>query len=270
MDTNTETLRSGHAKPKLKSKPVRPTAAQADRKFQPFFDQQSQREVLHFPRNRSVDATPPMPSLNKFDRQALVVCGDFGSRVDRRDLRRLFEKNPAVVKRIRQAVDGEIFPGRQREFLDDLVQIWTVNYGFEHIFCGDIKGGEIGGLHYVGRYAQLQEQGLAGRLADNQKREEVQEGEVYTIGVEVRVGNQLIRDTKKGYAYVSNAEELLRDGTWAFKHFPVGRSAGTQSCLYTVRDDDTADSFEIVFVKTAEGIVTMYPDATPPRNKQRC
>jgi hypothetical protein len=69
-----------------------------------------------------VDATPPLPQLNKFDQQVLAVCGEFGARVEAADVRRLFERSPAVVQRI-----------------------------------------GIGGLHYVGRYAQLQQQGKAGQ-----------------------------------------------------------------------------------------------------------
>jgi hypothetical protein len=269
-------LRSGRPAPQLKAKPDRPLskpapAAQKNMEFQPFFDRESQSEQLRSPTGRSVDATPPLPQLNKFDQQVLAVCGEFGSRVEAADVRRLFAQSPAVLKQIQQAVNGEIFPGRDRpsEFLDDLVQIWTENHAFSHIFCGEMKGEGIGGLHYVGRYAQLQQQGQAGRLGDNQSEEEVAEGAVYTVGIELQVRGRVLRDRKKGYAYPSDAAELLEDGTWAFKQFQPGQTEGTRSCLYSVNDPD-AQPFVMVFVKTDRAIVTLYPDATPPYNQPRC
>jgi hypothetical protein len=272
----TPSLRSGRPAPQLKAKPDRPIAkptpaAQKNMEFQPFFDRESQSEQLRSPTGRSVDATPPLPQLNKFDQQVLSVCGEFGARVDPADVRQLFEQSPAVVKQIKQAVDGEIFPGRSRpaEFLDDLVQIWTENHAFSHIFCGEMKGAGIGGLHYVGRYAQLQQQGKAGRLPDNQSEEEVQEGAVYTVGIELQARGRVLRDRKKGYAYPSDAAELLEDGTWAFKQFQPGNTEGTRSCLYSVNDPD-AKPFAMVFVKTDRAIVTLYPDATPPRSQPHC
>jgi Bacterial EndoU nuclease len=261
--------------PVLQSKPVLkspPAPIKRDpMKFQPFFDRQSQSEQLRSPEGRSVDATPPLPTLNQFDQQVLAVCGEFGSLVGSGDVRRLFEQSPAVVKRIKQAVDGAIFAGRSRpaEFLDDLVQIWTENHAFSHIFCGEMKGEGIGGLHYVGRYAQLQQQGKAGRLPDNQSQEEVQEGAIYTVGIELQARGRILRDRKKGYAYPSDAAELLEDGTWAFKQFQPGQTDGTRSCLYTVNDPD-AKPFDMVFVKTDRAIVTLYPDATPSRSQPHC
>jgi hypothetical protein len=257
--------------PHLKPKPNRPAASPTG-KLQPFFDRESQSEQLRVPSGRSVDATPPLPQLNKFDQAVLTICGEFGSRVAVADVRRMFEQNPAVVKQIQQAVDGAILPGRSGKaaFLDDLVQIWTENHAFSHIFCGEIKDdGKIGGLHYAGRYAQLQQQGVAGRLADNQAREEVAEGAVYTVGVEIKIGNRIVRDQQKGYAYPSDTAEILIDGTWAFKQFQPGRTDGTQSCRYTV-EDGAAPIFEMIFVKTDRAIITLYPDATPARSQPRC
>jgi hypothetical protein len=272
----TPALRSGNPPPQLKAKPDRPQTkpspgSQKNMELQPFFDRESQSEQLRSPVGRSVDATPPLPKLNKFDQQVLAVCGEFGARVDPTDVRQLFEQSPAVVKQIKQAVNGEIFPGRDRpsEFLDDLVQIWTENHAFSHIFCGEVKGEGIGGLHYVGRYAQLQQQGKAGRLPDNQSEEEVQEGAIYTVGIELQARGRVLRDRKKGYAYPSDAAELLEDGTWAFKQFQPGHTEGTRSCLYSVNDPD-ASPFDMVFVKTDRAIVTLYPDATPPRSQPHC
>ena len=73
-----------------------------------------------------------------------------------------------------------IFPGRNTdiEFLADTIEIWFKRHGFEHIFCGNIHNGKLKGMHYVGRYLQLQEQGLAGKLPHNHEQEEAIVGAV--------------------------------------------------------------------------------------------
>ncbi len=254
-----------------KPKPTRAISARSA--LLPFFDQENNPAQVGIPRDRLVDITPPAPQLNEFDRKVLATCGEFGSPVGTVRLRRLFAESPDVVQRIKTAVGGEIFPGRRsdQQFQDDLLTIWSNRKGFEHIFCGELRGSQqIGGLHYVGRYWQLQQAGIAGRLPNNAQAEEVVEGKIYTLGVEVRRGNQVIsRDAKKGYSYVSNAEELLTDATIAFK---TSRSTSSSKsvCLFTVRDPEARIPFKAVFVKAARGIVTFYPDATPSQREAAC
>ncbi|PSB18446.1 endonuclease [Phormidesmis priestleyi ULC007] len=239
----------------------------------PFFDQADNLVTVRFPRNQKVDITPVPPSLNAFDQKVLNTCGTFGSKVSTISIRRLLSESPQVVQQIKQTVGGELFSGRRsdNQFRDDLVTIWSDRRAFEHIFCGQMRGAtQIGGLHFVGRYLQLQNQGIAGRLPNNSKAEEVIAGEVYTLGVEIRQGDRVItRDSKKGYSYVSNAQEILVDATRAFKAFRTTASAN-QACLYTVRDASSAPPFQAVFVKTNRAIVTFYPDATPKPNEASC
>lgn len=236
----------------------------------PFFDQENNPVPVGFPRDRKVDITPNPPALNAFDQKVLNTCGSFGSRVSTVNLRRLFAESPEVIQSIKTAVGGEIFPGRRsdQQFRDDLVRIWSDRGGFEHIFCGEIDGSrKIGGLHFAGRYWQLQQAGIGGRLPNNSRAEEVSEGEIYTLGVEIRQGNRTIRDAKKGYSYVSNAQELLVDATRAFKQF---KASGQKACLLTVSDPNATKPFKAVFVKTQSAIVTFYPDATPNPNNPSC
>ena len=238
----------------------------------PFFDQDNNPVTVSVPRSRKVDITPVPPQLNAFDQKVLNTCGTFGSKVGTISIRRLLAESPQVVQQIKQAVGGELFSGRRSEnqFRDDLVTIWSNRGAFEHIFCGQIRGSnQIGGLHFVGRYLQLQNQGIAGRLPNNSKAEEVIDGEIYTLGVEVRQGNRVVtKDSKKGYSYVSNAQEILIDATRAFKSFR-NTSNANRACLYTVRDS-SAPPFKAVFVKTNRAIVTFYPDATPKPNEASC
>ena len=82
---------------------------------------------------------------------------------------------------------------------------------------------------------------------------------VYTLGVVIKQGNRTVSDRIKGYALVSDATEILIDATKAFK------SQGNQqgACLYPVRDQNSGKSYQAVFVKDRNAIVTFYPDATP-------
>ena len=246
--------------------------------LQPFFDTIDTPEAIAFPRGKAVDVTPKPPSINAFDKEVLATCGEFGSKVSAAQIRALFAKNPAIVAQISNAVEGNLTPLRgfakqkpSPTFQEDLVQIWTTRSGFEHILCGQVKGtNKIGGLHFAARYLELQEKGIAGRLTNNQRQEEVNPGMVYTLGIQAKVNGQLVSDRKKGYSYVSNAQEILTDGTRAYKAFNINSGENNAVCLYSIKDDQTPQLFDAVFVKNDRGIITFYPDATPDRGERKC
>ncbi|WP_310481374.1 EndoU domain-containing protein [Chamaesiphon sp. VAR_48_metabat_403] len=227
----------------------------------PFFDRVDNPELHHFPHGVSVDITPLSPELSKFDCDVLQVCGNLGDRVNAEDFSALLTAYPQVLKLIKTAVNGEIFPGRitDAEFIADLTEIWFKRDGFEHIFCGTIDNGKLKGMHYVGRYLQLQELGLAGRLPDNHHQEETIAGVVYTLGVLLKYGDRLIVDRRNGYALVTDAAELLVAATLAFK----SRSRSRSVVNFPVVDADSGHTYLVVFVKEDNAIVTFYPDATP-------
>jgi hypothetical protein len=229
----------------------------------PFFDDIENPELHHFPRGITVDITPPPPDLSPFDRDLLQVCGNLGNRPHAEDFRALLQAYPSILHRIQTAVGGEVFPSRNTpaEFLEDLTTIWFKRDGFEHIFCGTIDRGELKGMHYVGRYLQLQQQGVAGKLPDNQGQEEVIAGVVYTIGVLLKYGSRIIVDRRTGYALVTDAIELLIAATQAFKINFCSKSTYT----FPVVDVDSEHNYPAVFVKEDNAIVTFYPDATPNR-----
>jgi Bacterial EndoU nuclease len=231
------------------------------RNLPPFFDHIDNPEFHHFPQGVAVDSTPPQPDLSPFDSDVLRVCGSLGDRVHPDDFRALLEAYPEILEQIQTAVDGEIFPGRstKSEFLEDLITIWFKQHGFEHIFCGSIHRGQLKGMHYVGRYLQLQQQGLAGKLPDNHHQQEVIDGAVYTIGVLLKYGSKIIIDKRTGYALVSDAVELLIAATQAFKL----KDRPNSVCTFPVVDVDSGHTYPAVFVKEDHAIVTFYPDATP-------
>ncbi|HEY9809194.1 MAG TPA: EndoU domain-containing protein [Halomicronema sp.] len=242
-------------------------AVRTNNNLLPFFDSQNNPVRVKFPTGTSVDVTPPPPVLNQFDQAVLQSCGNFGSRVSPASFKALLKQHPTVLQRVKQGAGGNILQGRylDEQFLEDLTNIWFKKAGFEHIFCGEIeRDNNIGGLHYVGRYLQLQNQGIAGRLPKNEKSEEIVPGVVYTVGVEAKQGKNVFRSTRKGYPYVSDAAELLTAITTAYK---TAKSSNAQ-CLYFVKDQNTGKSYQAVFVMKDNAIVTFYPDATP--NMKSC
>ena len=231
------------------------------RKLVPFFDEIDNPEFHNFPREVAIDITPLPPKLSSFDRDVLQLCGNLGDRVHAEDFRALLRAYPAVLQQVQSAVAGEIFPGRstETEFIADLCEIWFKLHGFEHIFCGNIHNGQLKGMHYVGRYLQLQAQGLAGKLPNNHQQEETIEGAVYTIGVLLKYGSQVLVDRRTGYALITDAAELLIAATQAFKT----KSRPNSVCTFPVIDADSGQTYSAVFVKENRAIVTFYPDVTP-------
>lgn len=218
----------------------------------PFFDNET-------PSGQQPDLSPPPPVLTPFDQAVLRTCGALGSKVSIAAFDRLLTYYPDVVRKAKLAVGGELFPGRSSDaqFREDLVSVWMNGQGFEHIYCGELEGAtKIGGLHFHGRYLQIQQAG-GGRLPNNASKEEVVPGVVYTLGVVIRKGNQTYTDDLKGYPYVTNALEMFLETTKAFKDSRDG------ACLHPVKDAETGASYQAVFVRRQNTIITFYPDATP-------
>ncbi|MEA5582010.1 EndoU domain-containing protein [Nodularia harveyana UHCC-0300] len=239
-----------------------PAHSQSASQLLPFFDNINNPVPVGFPRGQNVDITPPPPRLNSFDQSVLNICGSIGQRVTPNQFKQLLSNYPDVLQQLQTVTGGEILPGRRNKtaFIADLTDIWFKNRGFEHIFCGELKSADkIGGLHFYGRYLQLQNQGIGGRLPNNYRREQVVPGVIYTMGVVIKQGNRTFTDVIKGYSYLSNAQELLVSATQIFKL--QGNSEG--ACIFNVRDQETGTTFPKVFVRRQKAIVTFYPDATP-------
>ncbi|KYC40488.1 hypothetical protein WA1_25535 [Scytonema hofmannii PCC 7110] len=231
----------------------------------PFFDSIN-NSVSGLAYGSPADVTPSAPALNSFDTAIVNLCGAPGTVVSRSSFQSTMQNNPTVLANIKAYVGGFLEFGRtsDTQFLEDLTDVWFNVEGFDHVFCGEpVQGGSIGGLHFVGRYVELQNAGLAGRLDNNTFREEVIPNTVYTMGVVMKVGSGTATSTIKGYPYTLNAEEILSIASLAYKNNP-NTSSTNQVCNLSVTDDGR--NFTAIFVRREGGVRTFYPDATPANN----
>lgn len=220
-----------------------------------------------------VDITPPAPEIEPFGHAVNQVCGQAGKVVSRDEFKDMMHENPQVLKRLQAFTDNKVYADRPardniEDYLDDLTEAWFNIKAFDHIMCGEPKaGGHIGGLHFHGRYLQLQESGEACRLA-NHTRNEVIPGVVYSMGVRMNaLDGGSAKSPIKGYGLTLSAEEILKVVTKSFAENPASGER-SQACLQPVSDEE--HSFMTVFVRRSNGIRTFYPDATPNPRDPTC
>ena len=252
------------------------TEARADRAPQclPFFDDVDNPVEIKV--GGKVDITPKKPQLNAFDKAVNATCGAPGKSVTLDEFKALMLAHPEVLDRIKAFTGGKVFPDRpvrnaRADYLTDLTEAWFAVKAFDHIFCGEPNAsasqGKIGGLHFVGRYLQLQEAGQACRMR-NPRQNEVVPGVIYTMGVVMKNANgAMVRDARKGYGLTLSGEDILKTGTRAFLDNPTPSTEST-ACLAALVDD--GKQFTAVFVRRKAGIRTLYPDATPSRTDPAC
>lgn len=236
-------------------------ASGGDGQCLPFFDNVNNPESLP---GGQADITPPAPTLDAFDKAVVNACGAPGKSVTPNEFKTLMRANAPVLERIKAYTGGRVYasrpvPASTEAFLSDLTDAWFEVKAFDHIFCGEVEN-SIGGLHFHGRYLDLQEKSMACRLP-NFNRNEVVSGVIYTMGVRMKgERNRWVSHQTKGYGLTMSAEDLLKFGTRAFKENPTG-SGGSKACILSITDD--GKSFKAVFVRRRLGIRTFYPDATP-------
>jgi Bacterial EndoU nuclease len=232
----------------------------------PFFDTKDERVEVAV--GGLVDITPKPPTLDTFDKALNATCGASGKIVPEAEFKDMMRTNAAVLDRVRLFTRGMVFADRPahtsaESYLNDLTEAWFKVKAFDHIFCGEPssgRGGKIGGLHFRGRYLQLQDNGEACRI-NNYRQNEVVPGVIYTMGVTMKSADGLmVRDARKGYGLTLSGEDILKLGTRAFADNATP-STDSKACLLPVVDD--GQSFTTVFVRRAAGIRTLYPDATP-------
>jgi len=232
----------------------------------PFFDTDNNPVALQGGRG---DITPPPQPQDAFDEAVARFCGAPGSKTRRNGFEQLLRAHPRVLADVMAFTGGQVYAGRRphtdaQTYLEDLSRAWYEEQGFDHIFCGELQGGKIGGLHWQGRYQQLQQQGGACRI-ERPGRGEVRPGATYSMGVRMQgPDGRWFSSDIKGYGLTLSAADLLKAATRAFVDNPAsGRE--TAACLLTLKDG--AAAYDMVFVGRKAGIRTFYPDATPDRRR---
>ncbi len=134
-------------------------------KFEPFFKTDSSGPSY----------MPQLPELTDFDRSTLAVCGEWGTEPTVEDFKILLDcpQHKETVEKIYEKLDHQVItPNASLElFKDELAKIWFTNsgtekstIGFGHIFCGEPDKLGLGGMHFVGRYVEAQEDQWAGAV----------------------------------------------------------------------------------------------------------
>lgn len=242
-----------------------------DRLFRPFFDDQDQRVRVDFPKNTLQDISPLPPSLSPFGARVLETCGEFGQTVPREAFQSLLADVSAdeLLDRMRNEVGCNAFADCSRDaIVDALTDIWFKAEGFEHIFCGKPGPERLDGLHFHGRYLQMQENGWGGPLAVDRGREEIVPGVIYSLGTQHAWNGRVVDTPIKGYGYTLSATDLIVHGTRAY--LQVGPAVTKTACIYTVPASEEAPSFQAVYVGLDGGVLTFYPDATLSGDFQPC
>ena len=235
----------------------------------PFFDDKD-NPVPIGKSGKKADITPEAPMLNDFDRAVMQVCGGPLKRVTRDEFKEMMREYSHILMELREFTDGRVFADRParsapEDYLNDLTDAWFNKDGFNHIFCGErgkTKNGvtSIGGLHHHGRYLQLQKSRQACRLPGG--RNEVEPGLIYSMGVRMKspAGGELISPIK-GYGLTLSAQDIFKIATRALKQNPKSKKSRKLGRWLPVQDEGR--DFTTVFVRSQQGIVTFYPDATP-------
>lgn len=247
----------------------RPTAPTANTCL-PFFDNSNNPVKL---KNGLADITPPAPAIDAFGQAINTACGLAGNKVSPDTFKQLMRNHPEVLARVKAFTQDKVFANRSaktntEDYLNDLTEAWFAVHAFEHIFCGEPEAnGPIGGMHYVGRYVQLQQTGEACRM-DNLRQNEVVPNVLYSMGAIMHFGNYTARSSIKGYGLTLSAEDLIKAVTRAFAENPTASRDKTTACLVPIQDDGY--KFTAVFARRSVGIRTFYPDATPSPTDPAC
>jgi hypothetical protein len=264
-------LACGHYADAGSAESVTVVAAPPPTQCLPFFDEVD--NPVNVGVGGKVDITPPAPPLNDFDRAVNDVCGAPGKVVSPAEFQALLRSHADVLQGIRRFTGSRVYanrpePASDEAYLQDLTDAWFSLKAFDHIFCGQPEaGGPIGGLHFYGRYEQLQASGDACRM-DNYRQNEVVPGVLYSMGASMKAANGgMARSSIKGYGLTLNAEDILKAATRAFSENPTNATEST-ACMLPVADD--GKQFAVVFVRRSNGIRTFYPDATPSATDPAC
>ena len=224
-------------------------------KCKPFFDDDSKTKFA-----------PPAPQLTAFGKGVLRACGPIRGQVNEREFDALLKDNWLLLK---ETIPNEWASLSDNDLVEKLRQTWLTHNGFNHIYCGEWNGGAIQGLHFTGRYLQLQQEKKI--CYSESKDEEIAPDKVYTIGV--RSTDYANRHDKKGYALKQSAIDLFVLGNKVFEYC---NSQGVwapykstfDNALY-VKNSKLEIHYKAICKATdpknklTYGLLTLYPDLTP-------
>ncbi len=234
--------------------------------YQPFYDDVDQGLD---------DPTPQKPVVTQFGTKVLQLCGNWGSRVspDRFEGELKSPTGMTVLTELRARLDAEglSYSDSKKGMIPLLKKVWFGANGFRHIFCGEPRTKKLGGLHYRGRYLQMQKKGWGGFDASCHRQQI--SPPVYTIGLFYqRPDSSKGRSCVKGYSHSLDAEELFIEVTLAYLRIygkdpenpNIKIKSGKTACRHKVVEDEY--QYDAVFVAVPAGIITFYPivDGTKP------
>jgi hypothetical protein len=228
--------------------------------MRPFFDHRD---------DGAGDPTPRPPQLDAFDRAVLDLCGEWGSRPSRAGFRQMLGHPELAedVAKLRDELDDAVRgpPLSPAQFIDELTALWFAEDGFRHVFCGEPGEERLGGLHFKGRFLQMQERGWGGMATCGQSEVDPP---IYTIGVAfVTPSGQLERACPKSYSNMLGARALLVEATKAFRAQRANRP-GEAMCVHQIARSESR-RYQAVLVSRAGAIRTFYPHASPTCDRRR-
>lgn len=220
---------------------------------------------------------PEAPPIDAFDRAVLRACGPLGGRVTAAEFQALIQDH---FEQLIATLPASWATLPREDVLSRLGQIWLTHQGFDHVFCGEWEDGSIGGLHFRGRFLQLQAEAKACYLPS--AREEVVEGLIYSLGVTSADGRYW--HPIKGYALRQSATDLFglatraaaaccRAGSGGWERYRSWKSKG----FYTPSDEGGVEILNQVYCRADDpndaktiGLITIYSDATPKAGAEIC
>ena len=170
------------------------------------------------------DLQPAHPTLSDFDNAVLDLCGEWGSTVDKNDFI-AFAKDQKYAQEFAemyQLVQGDLGFGKMSKdkFADRMADVLFDRNVFPHVFCGEPTKKSLGGLHYVGRYAQMSGKhiGINTTNEGNCSKSGADEGIHYFSMDYVDPAKQVVKNKcLNGYHYHMDAKALLANMLLAYK-----------------------------------------------------